>query len=108
MRVPLLNFEEDPGVPLLSFEGGPGFRVPGSKSPGPTFTSCIWTIFPEENCPLLGLRFGSRLRLVLGVGGNQAIAPEENCPLVKVFGLGAIILRGSCPRTDINTHRDRK
>ena len=108
MRVPLLNFEEDPGVPLLNFEGGPGFQVSGSQSPGPTFTSCIWTIFPEENYPLLGLRFGSRLRLVLGVGGNQAIAPEENCPLVKVFGLGAIILRGSCPRTDINTHRDRK
>ena len=28
----------------------------------------------------LGLGFGSRLRLVLGLGVNQAIAPDENSP----------------------------
>ena len=38
MRVPILNFEEGPGVPLLNFEGGPVSRVPGSPGPGPTFT----------------------------------------------------------------------
>ena len=33
MRVPLLNFEEGPGVLLWNFEGGPG--VPGRRSQGP-------------------------------------------------------------------------
>ena len=30
--------------------------------------------------------FGSRLGLVLGLGGNQTIAPEEICPPVRVKG----------------------
>ena len=52
MRVPLLNFEGDPGVlllnfeggpgvPLLNFEGDPGSLVPRSRVPGPTFTPCL-------------------------------------------------------------------
>ena len=46
---------------------------------------------PEENCPRLGLGFGSRSRLVLGLGGNQAIAPEEDCPRLGLgFGLGLV------------------
>ena len=64
----------------------------------------IRTIAPEENCPQLGLGFGSRLRLVLGLGGNQTIAPKENWPPVRVwvrvsfgveggqFSSGAIVL----------------
>ena len=46
MRVPLLNFEEAPGVLLLNFERGPGVPLlnfeggPGSRGPGPTFTPC--------------------------------------------------------------------
>ena len=32
---------------------------------------------PKDNCPRLGLGFGSRLGLVR-VGGNQAIAPNES------------------------------
>ena len=31
MRIPLSNFEGDPGVPLLNFEG----EVPGAGSQGP-------------------------------------------------------------------------
>ena len=50
---------------------------------------------------------GSRLGLVLGLGGNQTIAPLESCPPVRVrgwvrvsFGVrGAIFLGGNCPRT---------
>ena len=50
--------------------------------------------------PWLGLGFGSRLELVLelGGGGNQAIAPEKNCPPVRVkvrvrvsFGVGIVL-----------------
>ena len=33
-EVPLLNFEEDPGVPLLNFEGCPGSRSEGPEVPG--------------------------------------------------------------------------
>ena len=60
---------------------------------------------PEENCPRLGLRFGSRPGLVLGLGDNQTIAPEENCLPFRVrvwlrvsfafggqFSSGAIVL----------------
>ena len=60
---------------------------------------------PEENCSRLGLVFGSRPGLVLGLGGNQTIALEKNCPSVRVeiwnkvsfgvvgqFSLGAIVL----------------
>ena len=36
--------------------------------------------------PRLGLGFGSRLGLVLGLGGKQTIAPKENCPPVRVRG----------------------
>ena len=48
---------------------------------------------PEENCPpsppWLGLGFWSRLRLVLGLGGNEKIASGKNWPLVRVsFGVG--------------------
>ena len=35
-----------------------------------------------DNCPRLGLGFGSRL--VLGLRGNQTIGLEENCLLVRV------------------------
>ena len=38
MRVPLLNFEEGPGVPLLNFEGGLGIPLLNFREvPGPTF-----------------------------------------------------------------------
>ena len=51
---------------------------------------------PEENCPpRLGLGFGSRLGLILGLGSNQTIAPEENYSPVRFrvwvrvsFGVG--------------------
>ena len=39
---------------------------------------------PRKIAPRLGLGFGSRLELVLGLRGNQTIGPEENCPLVRV------------------------
>ena len=39
---------------------------------------------PKKIAPQLGLGFGSKLGLVLGLGGNQAITPEENCPPVTV------------------------
>ena len=39
---------------------------------------------PKKIAVLLGLRFGSRLGLVLGLGGNHAIASEENCPPIRV------------------------
>ena len=39
---------------------------------------------PEENCPRLGLGFGSRLGSDLGLGGNQKIAPEQNRSLAGV------------------------
>ena len=55
-------------------------------------------LYPEENCPQLGLGFPSKSGLVLGLGGNQTIAPEKNCPLVRVrvwlrvsFGVGGAI-----------------
>ena len=75
-----------------------GFRVSG-KLPLPR------KIAPP---PLwLGLEFGSRLELVLGLRINQTIAPKENSPLLLVLGfglglvlgLGAIFLGGNCPRT---------
>ena len=39
-----------------------------------------------DNCPppRLGLVFGSRSGLVLGLGGDKTIAPEENCPPGRV------------------------
>ena len=36
--------------------------------------------------PRLGLGFGSRLGLVLGLWSNRIIAPDENCPPVRVRG----------------------
>ena len=55
--------------------------------------------------PRLGLGFGSRLGLVLGLGGYQTIAPWGNCTPVRItvwvrvsfgvveqFSLGAIVL----------------
>ena len=66
--VPLLNFVEGPGVPLLNFEGGSGVpllnfrevpgptfklwggsRVPGSRGPGSTFTSCRPEVFLRKS-----------------------------------------------------------
>ena len=41
---------------------------------------------PRKIAPRLGLGFGSRLELVLGLGCNQTSAPEENCPPVRVRG----------------------
>ena len=66
----------------------------------------IRTIFPPRKIsPRLGLGFGSRLGLVLGLGDNQTIAPKGNSPPVRVrvwvrvslgvggqFSLGAIFL----------------
>ena len=56
-------------------------------------------MFIQTIAPRLGLGFQSRLRLVLGLGGNQTIAPEENCSLVRVwvkvsFGVGGNFPRG--------------
>ena len=46
---------------------------------------------PRKIAPRLGLGFGSRSRLVLGLGDNQAIAPEEDCPRLGLgFGLGLV------------------
>ena len=42
--------------------------------------------------PRLGLGFGLRLELLLGLGGNQTIAHEENCPRLGLeFGVGLIL-----------------
>ena len=50
---------------------------------------------PRKIAPWLGLGFGSRLGLVLGLGVNQTTAPEENSPPFRVriwvkvsFGVG--------------------
>ena len=64
-----------------------------------TVIAGICTIAPDENPPLPRLvsGLGSRLGLVLGLGGNQTIASEENCPLVGVrisFGVGGNFPRG--------------
>ena len=65
-----------------------------------TFLINCFLRYPD-NCPprkinlRLGLGFGSRSGLILGLGGNQTIAPDENCPSVRVrvwlrvsFGVG--------------------
>ena len=52
--------------------------------------------------PWLGLGFGSRLGLVLRVGGNQTIASEESCSLNRVrvwVRVNFEVLGGNCPRT---------
>ena len=61
---------------------------------------------PRKIAPQLGLGFGSRLGLVLELGGNQTITLKENCPPVRVrgwvrvsFGVGAIFLGDNCPTT---------
>ena len=57
---------------------------------------------PEEDFPWLGLGFGSRLELVLGLGVSQTIAPEENSPQLRLgFGLGLVVGLDNCPRTVI-------
>ena len=57
---------------------------------------------PEEDFPRLGVGFGSRLELVLGLGVSQTIAPEENSPQLRLgFGLGLVVGLGNCPRTVI-------
>ena len=57
---------------------------------------------PEEDFPRLGLGFGSRLELVLGLGVSQTIAPEENSPQLRLgFGLGLVVGLDNCPRTVI-------
>ena len=55
---------------------------------------------PRKIAHRLGLGFGSRSGLVLGLGDNQTIDPKENCPTVRVrvwlrvsFGVG-----GNFPR----------
>ena len=67
---------------------------------------CKW--YPG-NCPPVRLGFGSRLELVLELGGNQTIAPVENYHrlglgfgLGLVLGLGAIFLGRNCPRTSVS------
>ena len=82
------------------------------------FTIVYWngiqTIAPRGKLsppPRLGLRFQSRLALVLGLAGSQTIAPEKNWILVRVrlwvkisFGVEeAIFLGGNCPGTYRNT-----
>ena len=61
---------------------------------------------PEENCPpLLGLEFGSRSGLVLGLGGNQAIVPPRKiAPWFGLgFGLGLVLrLGGNFPRGQLS------
>ena len=39
---------------------------------------------PRKIVSRLGLGFGSKPRLVLGLGGNQTIVPERNCLQVRV------------------------
>ena len=57
---------------------------------------------PEEDFPRLGVGFGSRLELVLGLGVSQTIAPEENSPQLRLgFGLGLVVGLDNCPRTVI-------
>ena len=55
--------------------------------------------------PRLVLGFGSRLGLVLRLGGNQTIAPEENC-LTRLglgFGLGLVLGLGkNFPREQLS------
>ena len=42
--------------------------------------------------PRLGFGFGSRLRLIFGLGGNQTFAPNKNCPPVRVRGWVRLVL----------------
>ena len=72
---------------------------------------------PRKIASRLGLGFGSRLGLVLWLGGNQAIVPEENYPLVRVrvcvrvsFGVGGqlsqnrviFVIKCKCFKLNIN------
>ena len=51
---------------------------------------------PRKIVPRLGLGFGSRLGLTLGLRGNQTIAPEENSPRLELgFRLGLVLGLGS-------------
>ena len=69
----------------------------------------IRTIFPPRKIsPRLGLGFGSRLGLVLGLGDNQTIAPKENSPplLGLGFGLGLVLgLEGNFSRGQLSQNR---
>ena len=60
---------------------------------------------PEENCPPVRVGVWVKVRVSLGLGGNQTIAPEDNQPPVRVrvwlrvsfavgrqYSLGAIVL----------------
>ena len=52
--------------------------------------------------PRLGLRFRSRLGLILGLGATRQLPQRKIDPwlgLGLVLGLGAIFLGGNCPRT---------
>ena len=60
----------------VSYESFSSMWYPDNSSPPPPP--------PEENCPRLGLGFGSRLGSDLGLGGNQKIVPEQNRSLVGV------------------------
>ena len=62
---------------------------------------------PEENFPLLGLEFWSRLELVLGLGGNQTIAPKKSVPWLGLgFWLGLVLaLEGNFVRGQLSWNR---
>ena len=60
---------------------------------------------PRKIAHRLGLGFGSRSGLVLGLGDNQTIDPKENCPTVRVrvwlrvsFGVGGNFPQGQLPQ----------
>ena len=61
-----------------------------SQSRGPVFKTVSRQLLHEENCPRLGLGFGSRLGLVLGLQGNQTIALRKIAPWLG-FGLGLVL-----------------
>ena len=60
------------------------------QSRGPVFKTVSRQLLHEENCPRLGLGFGSRLGLVLGLQGNQTIALRKIAPWLG-FGLGLVL-----------------
>ena len=56
--IPPLNFEGGPGVPLLNFEGGPGSRILRSRIPGSwshfyTMPRILELLFAREVCKFL-------------------------------------------------------
>ena len=60
---------------------------------------------PKENSPRLGIGFGSKSGLVLGLGATRQLPPKKivsrlglGLSLGLVLGLGAIFIGGNCPR----------